>query len=135
MATLISESNFRPPISPMIIDQQFDLDEVLTLPEEYSTPYDHHHHDHQILTVSEASVQDPLIFDSMPTVTISTVDVDSCAVCMESFHSGESAERVPYGHVYHAGCIATWLSVCKSCPLCRCRISGADQLSCDTGKQ
>ncbi|EXB59772.1 E3 ubiquitin-protein ligase [Morus notabilis] len=124
MATLISESNFRPSISPMI-DQQFDLDEVLALADEYSTPYDDDHH--EITTVSEAP-QNPLVVDCMP---ISTVNVDSnCAVCMENFYSGETGERITCGHVYHASCITAWLSICNSCPLCRSRISGAVQFLC-----
>ncbi|GMP59664.1 hypothetical protein CsSME_00022864 [Camellia sinensis var. sinensis] len=51
-----------------------------------------------------------------------------CTVCMEAFlqsaEEGTVGEQIPCGHVYHDTCIAKWLSLHDSCPLCRCKISG-----------
>ncbi|KAG7988868.1 hypothetical protein I3843_03G209600, partial [Carya illinoinensis] len=88
------------------IDLLFDLDEVLTLPEDSG----------------RQSTAEPtsLVIMNMPTVTTTEV----CSVCIESFRSGEGGKQVPCGHVYHETCIASWLSRHNSCPLCRCEISG-----------
>ncbi|KAJ9183903.1 hypothetical protein P3X46_007702 [Hevea brasiliensis] len=90
--------------SSCIIDVSFDMDEALTLPSNFA---------HQI-SESESLVDDML----------TVVSDDVCSVCMEGFQSGVGGKRVPCGHVYHAGCISSWLSNCNSCPLCRCNISG-----------
>ncbi|GFS43928.1 hypothetical protein Acr_00g0087790 [Actinidia rufa] len=45
------------------------------------------------------------------------------------FKSATIAKQIPCGHVYHANCIATWLSLHDSCPLCRCKISGNRKIS------
>ncbi|CAK7337495.1 unnamed protein product [Dovyalis caffra] len=91
--------------SSCLLDTSFDLDEALTLPENFS----------QQITHSNSLLAD------IPTVLI-TGDV-VCAVCMEGFRSGIGGKKVPCGHVYHEACISSWLSHCNSCPLCRCEIS------------
>ncbi|KAK0571815.1 hypothetical protein LWI29_021958 [Acer saccharum] len=60
----------------------------------------------------------------LPTVGIDGV----CSVCLEDFHTDLAGKQVPCGHVFHATCISTWLSICNSCPLCRsrCIISSED---------
>ncbi|XP_047308061.1 probable E3 ubiquitin-protein ligase RHC2A [Impatiens glandulifera] len=63
----------------------------------------------------------------MPTVvaddgTTNSDDDVVCAVCMENFGPDSSGKRLPCCHVYHSTCIAKWLSIHDSCPLCRCRI-------------
>lgn len=69
----------------------------------------------------------------MPTLQISgDEDEDNstnvCTVCMEGFKSSSGGEGegkiIPCGHVYHVDCIAQWLSLYTSCPLCRCVVSG-----------
>lgn len=138
MATLlISNSNIRLSNFPMI-DQLFDLDEVLTLAKD-STQLSHHDdNDDQIIEVEESAAARNISsnLNYMPptdhTTSSSTIlDVEySCMVCMESFHYSGGGEQIPCGHVYHASCIAAWLSICDSCPLCRRRISALDQFSC-----
>ncbi|KAK1354805.1 RING-type domain-containing protein [Heracleum sosnowskyi] len=73
----------------------------------------------------------------MPTLQISD-DEDEinenstsvCTVCMEGFKSSSSGggegKIIPCGHVYHVDCIAKWLSLYSSCPLCRSTVSGSD---------
>ncbi|KAK4756946.1 hypothetical protein SAY87_007073 [Trapa incisa] len=48
--------------------------------------------------------------------------VARCSVCMEGFCRVDSGRRIPCGHVYHADCITTWLSLGDSCPLCRLKV-------------
>ncbi|KAK2645567.1 hypothetical protein Ddye_020762 [Dipteronia dyeriana] len=55
-------------------------------------------------------------------LTVSTDGV--CSVCLEDFDQTEifpaaDGKQVPCGHVFHAACISSWLSICNSCPLCR----------------
>lgn len=117
MATLTGTLNF-----PIIIDPRFDLDEVLTFP--ITSTQDDHHDDRDRNSPTTESTDQRSPNSALVFMTTSTVaDVDSCAVCMDRFRSGESGERIPCGHVYHEGCITVWLSVSDSCPLCRCRIS------------
>lgn len=73
----------------------------------------------------------------MPTLQISD-DEDEikenstsvCTVCMEGFkcggYGGGEGKIIPCGHVYHVDCIAKWLSLYTSCPLCRSIVSGSD---------
>ncbi|KAK4352902.1 hypothetical protein RND71_028420 [Anisodus tanguticus] len=92
------------------IDGVFDLDLALTVAEEYSS--------------AAAELPEPLpISDDhfeMPTVSA----VGYCAICMEEFQA-VGAKQVPCGHLFHSSCLTNWLSLRKSCPLCRFCISGA----------
>lgn len=87
------------------IDLCFDLDLAITAVDD----------------TSEISKSTSMV-STMPTVTV----VDACTVCREGFQSGEGGKQLPCGHVYHAGCIASWLSLRNSCPLCRCSVPGED---------
>lgn len=101
MANVSSQSNA---FSTCLIDVSFDMDEALTLPPNFGR---------------QVSESHSLVAD-MPTV----ISDDVCSVCMEGFQSGVGGKRVPCGHVYHAGCISSWLSNYNSCPLCRSNIAG-----------
>ena len=46
-------------------------------------------------------------------------DVAMCAVCGETFSSGESAKRLACTHLYHSKCILKWFDRNQSCPICR----------------
>ncbi|XP_019052456.1 PREDICTED: E3 ubiquitin-protein ligase RING1-like [Nelumbo nucifera] len=87
------------------IDLCFDLDLVLTVPEDSG----------------EVATSESLVSD-MPTVY--TADV--CTVCMEELDAapGKCGKQMPCGHVYHPTCISTWLSLYDSCPVCRSSVSG-----------
>ncbi|OAY53822.1 hypothetical protein MANES_03G026200v8 [Manihot esculenta] len=90
--------------SSCLIDLSFDMDEALSFHSDFAR---------------QISKSVSLVAD-MPTVDVSD---DVCSVCMEGFGGDVGGKRVPCGHVYHAGCISSWLSNCNSCPLCRCNIS------------
>ncbi|CAA0826740.1 E3 ubiquitin-protein ligase ATL42 [Striga hermonthica] len=43
-----------------------------------------------------------------------------CAVCLESFKAGEKCRVLPTcGHIFHVGCIDSWLLKTGACPICR----------------
>ncbi|CAL5094443.1 unnamed protein product [Urochloa decumbens] len=51
---------------------------------------------------------------------------DECAVCIVDLRDGEPARRVPRcGHQFHADCVATWLRLHATCPLCRASVVAA----------
>ncbi|CAN6337896.1 unnamed protein product [Urochloa humidicola] len=51
---------------------------------------------------------------------------DECAVCIVELRDGEPARRVPRcGHQFHADCVATWLRLHATCPLCRASVAAA----------
>ncbi|XP_073059738.1 RING-H2 finger protein ATL57 [Primulina eburnea] len=45
---------------------------------------------------------------------------EDCPICLSEFRGTESVKMIPNcGHVFHPGCIDTWLESQVSCPLCR----------------
>ncbi|XP_021895870.1 E3 ubiquitin-protein ligase CIP8-like [Carica papaya] len=98
-----------------ILEQGFDLDEALWMPRTGAEEADNSGHDEAEITSFSSSVA------NLPTV-YEISSGGACTVCMERVDSGVSAKKIPCGHVYHASCIATWLSHCNSCPLCRRQI-------------
>ncbi|OWM84509.1 hypothetical protein CDL15_Pgr000949 [Punica granatum] len=119
MAALPSDSRFTYAAadSAPVSRPPFDLDEVLAPTVHYSSGSQCH---------EEASLR--LQPDWRPFVlAFPAVDpggANQCTVCMEGFRSSdECGRRIPCGHVYHADCITTWLSLYDSCPLCRLKVS------------
>ncbi|KAJ1961908.1 hypothetical protein IWQ62_003705 [Dispira parvispora] len=48
------------------------------------------------------------------------VDTPLCAICFESFASGDTIRRLFCAHIYHVDCIDPWLlRVASTCPLCK----------------
>ncbi|KAL0912881.1 hypothetical protein M5K25_016294 [Dendrobium thyrsiflorum] len=68
---------------------------------------------------------------SLPDVKIVPDQLDSdeaqCAVCKESFETGEVAKQLPCKHVFHKDCILPWLELHNSCPVCRYELPTDDQ--------
>ena len=91
----------------------FDLDEVLSMDLSFpqnSTPI-----------ISPLTNNIDSVTERILTFPIAVTSDDAvCSVCTEEFDLPRLAGRkMPCGHVYHTHCIATWLSVRDSCPLCR----------------
>ncbi|KAK4373005.1 hypothetical protein RND71_008389 [Anisodus tanguticus] len=94
------------------IDGVFDLDLALTVVEEYSS--------------AAAELPEPLPVTSDDHIEMPTVSaVGFCAICMEEFQAEVGAKQVPCGHLFHSSCLTNWLSLRKSCPLCRFCVSAA----------
>ncbi|KAL6274599.1 hypothetical protein ACE6H2_025291 [Prunus campanulata] len=85
---------------------QFDLDEALTWEENSNYTLLNNNININIAALNPNS-NSFMILENMPTPAAAAVD-DVCA-----------GKLVPCGHVYHATCLASWLFVCNSCPLCR----------------
>ncbi|KAL2229019.1 UNVERIFIED_CONTAM: hypothetical protein Sindi_1881600 [Sesamum indicum] len=95
--------------SQMAMDEMFDLDLALTMPEDSTAK------------VSKRQADDEStrrLVDEMPTVVVGCGG--ECSVCMEGF-SG-AGKQVDCGHVFHEKCISHWLSIHNSCPLCRRKV-------------
>uniref|UniRef100_A0A0A9CVG5 RING-type domain-containing protein n=1 Tax=Arundo donax TaxID=35708 RepID=A0A0A9CVG5_ARUDO len=45
-----------------------------------------------------------------------------CSVCTEEIAVADAAVRLPCAHWYHAGCIAPWLGIRSTCPMCRAEL-------------
>ncbi|XP_049871680.1 E3 ubiquitin-protein ligase Iruka-like isoform X2 [Pectinophora gossypiella] len=43
----------------------------------------------------------------------------SCSVCWEAFQVGETISRLECDHIFHSSCIAPWLQLHATCPICR----------------
>ncbi|KAJ1699558.1 hypothetical protein LUZ63_008070 [Rhynchospora breviuscula] len=47
---------------------------------------------------------------------------EECPICLEKLFNhekGEEVKKMPCRHLYHGECIATWLGIHRSCPVCR----------------
>jgi hypothetical protein len=73
------------------------------------------------------------LIDSLPIVTYLPEDdedaQDTCVVCLSGFECGQSLRKLPCGHKFHQGCIDTWLSRRKVCPLCLLDVEAVPQWS------
>ncbi|KAK9141995.1 hypothetical protein Syun_011395 [Stephania yunnanensis] len=49
-------------------------------------------------------------------------DGSSCRICLEDMEIGSEVTRMPCSHVFHPGCIDTWLGTNHVCPLCRFKL-------------
>lgn len=66
---------------------------------------------------------------SLPLVTVDQKLVDDssqCAVCMDDFALNEEAKKLPCKHLFHDPCIAQWLKLHATCPVCRNNINGEE---------
>lgn len=79
----------------------------------------------------------PLVLVNLPTISVvrqqdlnpedtgksqldsSSTSLYTCSICCENIEIGSMAVRIPCSHLYHANCIATWLSKFNTCPICR----------------
>ncbi|KAL6863736.1 hypothetical protein ACP4OV_016639 [Aristida adscensionis] len=53
-----------------------------------------------------------------PTAVAGTV----CAVCTEEIAVADAVARLPCAHWFHHACIAPWLGIRSTCPLCRAEL-------------
>ncbi|RCV19926.1 hypothetical protein SEVIR_4G015200v4 [Setaria viridis] len=44
---------------------------------------------------------------------------EDCTICLSTFRHRESMITLPCKHYYHAACVAKWLKVNKTCPVCK----------------
>lgn len=45
-----------------------------------------------------------------------------CHICLEGVEFGAEVVRLRCDHLFHKGCIHTWLKMKRSCPSCRCEL-------------
>ncbi|KAL6586002.1 hypothetical protein OROMI_002646 [Orobanche minor] len=109
--------------SQIAMDELFDLDLALTIPEDSMSmsSVNEHHIDAQ--STEDASQ----MVNELPTVVMGSGR--SCRVCLEGFcFGGAAGKQVSCGHVFHENCISQWLSIHSSCPLCRRKLSAPEKL-------
>eukprot|EP00746_Dinoflagellata_sp_MGD_P044786 gnl/MRDRNA2_/MRDRNA2_209515_c0_seq1.p1 gnl/MRDRNA2_/MRDRNA2_209515_c0~~gnl/MRDRNA2_/MRDRNA2_209515_c0_seq1.p1 ORF type:complete len:140 (+),score=26.48 gnl/MRDRNA2_/MRDRNA2_209515_c0_seq1:40-420(+) len=46
-------------------------------------------------------------------------DLAECEICLEEYKDGEELTRLPCMHIFHKGCIESWLATESVCPNCR----------------
>uniref|UniRef100_A0ACD5XUC0 Uncharacterized protein n=1 Tax=Avena sativa TaxID=4498 RepID=A0ACD5XUC0_AVESA len=50
-----------------------------------------------------------------------------CAVCTDEIAVADAVVRLPCAHWYHAGCIAPWLGIRSTCPMCRAELPSREE--------
>ncbi|KAK2630693.1 hypothetical protein QOZ80_7AG0581660 [Eleusine coracana subsp. coracana] len=61
---------------------------------------------------------------ALPVVVHVGPEAAECAVCLAEFAEGEAGRALPRcGHGFHEACIATWLRLNTTCPLCRAPVA------------
>lgn len=73
------------------------------------------------------------ILNALPSEQLST-DLERgnpCAICHMPMRQGDMVCRLPCHHLYHVGCIDTWLRVRTTCPLDNLRIESMLQSAVD----
>ncbi|PRQ75120.1 hypothetical protein AAT19DRAFT_14142 [Rhodotorula toruloides] len=45
--------------------------------------------------------------------------IDSCGICLDTFHLSDTAVALPCKHLYHEDCLVPWLKTSGTCPTCR----------------
>ena len=54
-------------------------------------------------------------------------DCKSCAICLQDYEEGDELMILKCGHGFHsAGCLLHWLTIRKTCPICRVPTDGSD---------
>ncbi|ORD93258.1 RNF13 [Enterospora canceri] len=46
-----------------------------------------------------------------------------CTICLEQYENGDSVRELPCKHLFHTGCIDSWLMTSLRCPICRHSVS------------
>lgn len=49
---------------------------------------------------------------------------EDCPICLSTFRNRERLITLPCKHNYHAGCVAKWLKIDKTCPVCKYEVFG-----------
>jgi len=44
---------------------------------------------------------------------------EKCPICFAEFENGDKCKSLPCDHIYHTGCIDTWLVRNATCPICK----------------
>lgn len=74
---------------------------------------------------------DRAVIETLPVLTYSTVkgirvgkEALECAVCLSEFEGYDTLRLLPRcNHVFHPGCIDTWLASQVTCPVCRATVA------------
>lgn len=71
----------------------------------------------------------PSQIESLPVPTSREIAGKDCPICQEELKNEGCTRRMPCGHIYHQDCLARWLQLHNSCPVCRASISGQTSAS------
>jgi hypothetical protein len=48
---------------------------------------------------------------------------DACSICLETFRDLETLRTLPCCHLFHKGCVDSWLAQSHTCPICKYNIN------------
>jgi hypothetical protein len=75
---------------------------------------------------------------SMPVLKVTENDLEEenseCTICLEKLSAGDSALRIPCGHIFHEDCVRKWLQSNNQCPMCRYELP-TDDASSEQGRR
>jgi len=75
---------------------------------------------------------------AMPVLKVTENDIeaenDECTICFDKLLVGDTALRIPCGHLFHADCARKWLESSNQCPVCRYELP-TDDASFESGRR
>jgi hypothetical protein len=75
---------------------------------------------------------------ALPTVKVTENDMeaenDECTICFDKLSVGDSALRIPCGHLFHEDCVRKWLESSNQCPVCRYELP-TDDAAFESGRR
>jgi len=75
---------------------------------------------------------------AMPAVKVTGNDIeaenDECIICFDKLAVGDSALRIPCGHLFHEDCVRKWLEGSNQCPVCRYELP-TDDAAFESGRR
>lgn len=69
--------------------------------------------------LNKDSLGDIPLIEFKKDMTLKEEEQEKCAVCLIEFEDKEKIKQLPCKHMFHPGCIDTWLVRNSKCPICK----------------
>ncbi|XP_061341834.1 E3 ubiquitin-protein ligase SIS3-like [Gastrolobium bilobum] len=77
---------------------------------------------HSGVSSEESTTQDYFQNLEEDTIEAESSSITDCSICLVEIGSRETI-GLPCSHMFHRDCIAKWLKIRDTCPLCRCNVN------------
>lgn len=86
-----------------------------------------------MISQADATVVESLISVRRTEVALRVTLKDTvCSICQEEVERGHEVLKLHCRHVYHTGCVVSWLESHNTCPLCRLQMPNDEEVKAST---